>query len=309
MADSAVLSRVTTKAASLQTFSIIRVLVNRGRRHDAYRAYAYFRWLDDWLDGQARDSAESLAFVERQCALIERCYTDDPPAAADEHEQILVDLIRSDPDRGSPLAVYINHMMAVMAFDAGRRGRLISQGELNDYQRSLAIAVTEAMYYFIGDNGHAPQAPGRYLAVAAAHITHMLRDTSEDLDAGYFNIPSEYVRARDISPQDVDSAPYQEWVRMRVELARQYFKAGSRYLKEVRSARCRLAAYAYTARFETVLDMIEHDGFRLRYEYGASKTPRAGMHMAASVLFSSLGLHVPGTAFGSAHQDRASGTP
>jgi hypothetical protein len=34
-----------TKTASKQTYYIIRALVDRTRRLDAYRAYAYFRWV------------------------------------------------------------------------------------------------------------------------------------------------------------------------------------------------------------------------------------------------------------------------
>jgi len=39
-----------TKAASKQTYYTIRYLVDRERVDDAYRAYGYFRWVDDILD-------------------------------------------------------------------------------------------------------------------------------------------------------------------------------------------------------------------------------------------------------------------
>jgi len=51
---------------------------------------------------------------------------------------LVVDLIRSDRAENSGLRTYIDQMMAVMAFDAERRGRLISQEELTAYTRSLA---------------------------------------------------------------------------------------------------------------------------------------------------------------------------
>ncbi len=44
------LSPFITKAASKQTYYTIRFLVDRERVADAYRAYAYFRWVDDTLD-------------------------------------------------------------------------------------------------------------------------------------------------------------------------------------------------------------------------------------------------------------------
>ncbi len=36
-----------TKAASRQTFYTVRLLADRDLLDDAYRAYAYFRWVDD----------------------------------------------------------------------------------------------------------------------------------------------------------------------------------------------------------------------------------------------------------------------
>ena len=42
-----------TKAASKQTYYTIRFLVDRDRVADAFRAYAYFRWVDDTLDNNS----------------------------------------------------------------------------------------------------------------------------------------------------------------------------------------------------------------------------------------------------------------
>jgi len=42
----------------------------------------------------------------------------------------LVDLIRRDREKSTGLQSYVRNMMAVMAFDAERKGRLISQALL-----------------------------------------------------------------------------------------------------------------------------------------------------------------------------------
>jgi hypothetical protein len=210
-------------------------------------------------------------------------------------EQILVDLFQNDrciPGH-SGLRSYIHNMMAVMAFDAERRGRLISQGELNAYAHSLAVAVTEALHYFIGHNCSSPRSEDRYLAVTGAHITHMLRDTVDDNAAGYFNIPREYLEANQTSPFDIESEPYRDWVRSRVQLARDYFKAGRRYMARVECFRCRLAGYAYIARFEAVLDSIEQDNYLLRAEYRECKTLAAGAQMGWSTLWSAFNEKAP----------------
>ncbi len=62
-----------TKAASKQTYYTIRFLVNRERVDDAYRAYGYFRWVDDTLDAEVATGSERSAFIERQKSLLEKC--------------------------------------------------------------------------------------------------------------------------------------------------------------------------------------------------------------------------------------------
>jgi phytoene/squalene synthetase len=112
----------------------------------------------------------------------------------------------------------------------------------------------------------------------------MLRDTFEDVAAGYYNIPCEYLEAKGIQPWDVTSNAYRGWVIERVRLARAYFRAGQAYAAQVRNRRCRLAGYAYIARFEWVLDTIEREGYRLRPEYPERKSLNAGLRMGSSVV-------------------------
>lgn len=273
-----------TWAASKQTYLTIRFLADRDRVRDAYRAYGYFRWVDDQLDQGTLDLSARMAFVERQQMLIDRCYRNNWPEHITDEEQLLVDLIRSDRDPNSGLQFYIRNMMAVMAFDAQRRGGLISAVELSQYTRWLATAVTEAMHYFIGHGKEAALGEARYQAVTAAHITHMLRDTLEDVDVGYFNIPRETLESYRIDPCDVSGAPYREWVKRRVDLARSLFECGREYLSQVESFRCRLAGYAYIARFEHVLDLIERDDYQLRATYPERKSLDAGMKIGWSML-------------------------
>jgi phytoene/squalene synthetase len=256
-----------TKAASGQTYYTIRFLADRELAADAYRAYAYFRWVDDTLDAETGSRPERCAFVDRQKSLLEACYRGESPRDVTPEEKMLVELVRDDGEKNSGLGSYLRDMMAVMSFDADRRGRVISGAELNEYTRYLASAVTEAMHYFVGHCCYSPHNEARYLAVTAAHITHMLRDTVDDVQAGYYNIPREVLEANHNSPEDVRSDAYRAWVQDRVGLARTYFKAGREYLGQVQNPRCRLAGLAYTARFEGVLDLIERDGFLLRAAY------------------------------------------
>ena len=288
-----------TKAASEQTYYTIRYLVDSERVADAYRAYAYFRWVDDCLDADSALSPERTAFLERQKSLLEKCYRGELPRDADIHERMLVELVQKDTEKNSGLQCYLRNMMGVMDFDGKRRGRYISHMELNEYTHLLASAVTEAMHYFIGHCCYAPQNESRYLAVTAAHITHMLRDTVDDVQAGYYNIPRVVLVANEMLPGDVNRDAYRAWVKSRVQLARSYFKAGREYLNQVQNPRCRLAGYAYAARFEWLLDTFEREGYLLRPQYAERKRFGTGLRMILSA-FSSM-THLRGPELKSEH--------
>lgn len=282
------LEAAITRHASKQTYCTIKFLADRHLVDDAYRAYAYFRWVDDYIDHENLSQPERISFVERQRLIIDRAYHGDWLDNLSPEERMVVELIQNDGAKNDGLRVYIENMMAVMAFDAERRGQTISQSDLKAYTRWLATAVTEAMHYFIGHKCAAPQDDTRYLAVTAAHITHMLRDAIEDMAAGYFNIPQEFLAANGIEPDAVSGGAYRMWVQNQVQLARRFFQTGKTYLARVENRRCRIAGYAYIARFEVVLEAIEKDGFQLRADYPERKSIRAALKMAWSVLSQAL---------------------
>jgi phytoene/squalene synthetase len=122
----------------------------------------------------------------------------------------------------------------------------------------------------------------------------MLRDAVEDTAAGYFNIPAEHLEAHDLDQQDGEimlltgNAAYRKWVYSRATLANRYFEAGEYYISQVRSLRCRLAGYAYLARFKWMLHIIQRDGYHLHAEYPERKSLRAGLWMTGMILSSLL---------------------
>ncbi|HLO30949.1 MAG TPA: squalene/phytoene synthase family protein [Anaerolineales bacterium] len=292
-----------TKAASKQTYYTIRFLADRTRVEDAYRAYGYFRWVDDVLDADLGsgpvlseiEASKRIAFLERQKSLLEKCIQGQAPRDANLQEKMLVELVQHDHEQNSGLQLYLRNMMQVMDFDARRRGRLISQVELNEYTCWLASAVTEAIHYFIGHDGLTPHDETRYLAVSAAHITHMLRDTFDDMQLGYYNLPRDVLETNHIGPQDVQRTAYRAWVKNRVSLAREYFKAGKGYFARVQNPRCRLACFAYIARFEWLLDTIEKEDYRLRPQYNERKSAGTGLRMTWLTFSSMLSLRAADT--------------
>jgi phytoene/squalene synthetase len=280
--STAALAARMTRGASRHTYAIIRWLADRDLVDDGFRAYAYFRWLDDVIDVGAITRDQRLAFVQTQKALLRSAYQGAVPQGATPEEGLLVDLIRHERRGHGGLESYVRNMMAVMEFDADRRGRLISTVELDAYTRLLSTAVMDGLSYFIGNSYRYPQSGSRYSAVAAAHISHMLRDAADDVPAGYYNIPREVLQANRLSPGDLGAPAYRDWVRSRVVLARDRFREGKRYIGRIGNLRARLAGTLYCGRFESVLDRIERDGYLLRPAHMAqSIAPKADETRAA----------------------------
>jgi hypothetical protein len=179
-------------------------------------------------------------------------------------------------------------MMNVMEFDVERCGRLITQAELSQYTLWLSEAVTEYMFYFIGHRDPPPQSGVRYHAVSGAHVVHMLRDMVDDINVGYFNIQAEVIENGRISVDDIGEPTFRRWVFERVQLAHEYFDAGTNYISRVKNFRCRLAGFSYLARFEWMLRAIEQDQYCLRPEYPERKRLSAALWMAWTVIRSFL---------------------
>lgn len=280
-------SRVT-RAASTQTYYTIRFLVDRERVEDAYRAYGYFRWVDDTLDSASGSAKERMEFLHCQESLLSKCLHGGVPRENSPEETMLVELLQHDPAKSRGLHLYVRNMMQLMNFDTRRRGSLVSQAELDAYTGWLATSVTECIHHFIGHDDFSPRDGTRYLAVSAAHIAHMLRDTFDDARVGYYNVPREVLDAGHIGPLDVEQPAYRAWVKSRVDLARRYFEAGKGYFARVQNRRCRLACFAYIARFEWLLDTIEKEGYVLRSEYPERKSTGTMLQMAQLTLSSML---------------------
>lgn len=278
-----------TKASSKQTYYTIRYFVDRDLVDDAFRAYGYFRWVDDTLDAESGTQGEKDAFIKRQKMILDACFAGNPPEDLSSEEHMLAALVANDTGENPGLRMYLKNMMKVMAFDTERRGRVISQVELSNYTHALAVSVTEAMYYFIGHDDPGAKHEERYLAVTAAHITHMLRDAVKDVGPGYYNIPQEYLQTKAISPDDVTSEAYRKWVCQRVSLAREYFKEGRKSIAQAKNLRRRLAGYAYTARFEIVLRIIERENFCLRGEYKERKNLKSRLWVVWTTISAVVG--------------------
>jgi phytoene/squalene synthetase len=283
------LARSITWSSSKQSYLTARLLADRDLAGDCLRAYAYFRWADDMIDVHLSGSAERSTFIERQKALVNSLYMGTRPDDLSPEEAMLADLIAHERAPESGLRSFIYNFMSVIELDAHRCGRETSRRELTNYTACLATAVMDGLQYFIG-NGHAyPRTRARVMAVTGAHITHMLRDTLEDLSAGLVNIPAEYLAEKGLTIRDITSGDLRPWVRSQVAQARQCFQEGRTYIDSLEILRCKLAGVWYCARFECILNAIEADGYRLRADYPERHSVKVWLEMASLGILTTWG--------------------
>jgi phytoene/squalene synthetase len=265
--NSADLARSITRSGSLQTYFTARLMVDKDLVNDFFRAYAYFRWIDDVIDVTSRTDHERAIFISKQKGLIDGLYHQQSIDSLTLEEEILKDLIKNDRGDYSGLQSFIRNMFAIIEFDAHRKGRLIDQDELDWYVNTLGTSVVDGLLYFIGNGRQYPNSENKYQAGIAAHISHLLRDMRQDDEDGFINIPQEYLSANEIDHKDIRASAYRAWVKKRVKLAREYFTEGKQYLNGLDNLRAKVVGHWYCARFEVVLNTIESDGFVLRNEY------------------------------------------
>ena len=67
---SAALATDITRSSSKQTYFTFRLFVDREYIDDAFRGYAYFRWVDDILDSDTGSKLGKIKFLRRQKGLL-----------------------------------------------------------------------------------------------------------------------------------------------------------------------------------------------------------------------------------------------
>lgn len=251
------LAEKITRNSSRQTYCTIKFLVDPPLRSECYKAYAYFRWLDDEIDEKLKGQ-DRIDFINKQKTLTDRTYKRLPANTKNKEEEIIVSLINNDPKTNPKLESFIKHFFEVIEFDTKRQGVQIDQAKLEWYIQTLSIAVTDCIEYFVGNNQKYPRHKYEYNAAKGAHIAHILRDFKEDLANQYINAPVKYSK---------NNTDLKNWIKSEVDEAKEYFETGKRYIDFLPNFRIRLAARLYCDRFEWILDTIEKDNYELRKNY------------------------------------------
>lgn len=195
------------------TYLIIKLLVDRSKRNECFMYYNLLRRVDDEVDFHLRTRKERVNFVK--------------------NERKLVSGIKE-----AKLKSYMENFFDVIEFDAERKDRKITKKEFEWYTRTLSIAVTDGILYFIDGSHPYRQDTNMYKAAEAAHIVHILRDYDEDQKNGFYNIPEG------LTKEDLG------------KMAREKFMQGKKYINTL-PLRPKIAAYLYCLSFEYTLQRLE----------------------------------------------------
>ncbi len=261
------IARKITLRGSLQTFITAFLLVDHYRINDFFLSYAYFRWIDDQIDIHLPSQDQRLLFIQRQADIIERAHLKVQFKDLTLEEGMIVRIINNDGFSESGLKSFVDNMFAIIKFDAYRKGKKISEAELNWYTNTLSKSVTDGIFYFIDNENIAPRNRTNYLLVRGAHIAHLLRDMVDDIREGFINIPTEYLEQNNVDEIDLLSIPIRKWVEKQAILAQNLLVKGKEQIFRQKSLRRKIAGSWYSARFEVVLDAIIRDDFLLRENY------------------------------------------
>jgi phytoene/squalene synthetase len=251
------LARNITYKNSRETYFIIKLLVDKPLINDAYKAYAYFRWMDDMADDVITDSTERLKFVARQKKLINNAYNGIFIKTKFPEEELILNLIKYNSQKKSLLHSYVVNFYSIIAFDAKRHGKLVTDKQLEWYSNRIGVAVTDCISFFIGNSTSPTPGMAQYKAATAAHIVHMLRDLKEDIPHGFINISKEFLVKNNLNKIDLNKINLDRWLNEKCKVARIYFKEGRKYIKNIPVFRRKLAAWLYCLRFEPFLKKLE----------------------------------------------------
>jgi len=263
--DKALVARATatTKRHNPSAYWLSNLLYDKGMTPIFCLIYAYFRWLDDYIDEPNTESFVCRQMVANQKELLVGAYCNPRMSVSSTPEAMIVSVIDYDKSRGMLLKTSIMDMIAALEWDTYRRGKVVSSKELAQYSWWLGRSYTKALQAFIAYPYKYPDHEYRYYAGVGAHITHIMRDFYEDLSLGYINISKEDIRHYSIDIRCPIALSLREWAQKTVITARKYINWGKLYLSTLPIFRCRLMGYIYCSRYEMVLDVIEDADFDL----------------------------------------------
>lgn len=199
----------------------------------ALLAFAYLKLFDNDVDEDADGARAGDAFTVHR-ALAERSYAGAPPAAVLPFvQQLGAHVFAFDRANGSPLRGFLSDAVESMAVDIARRGKLLSQAEIDANFHLGGGGTVRGIAWFAAPDVLLPEPLVHALCDAYMHADSLI-DLEHDLAFGLINVPAEAV-ARGVDP----FRPAEAWVQEQARLCEARFDAALARLGEIPSLRLR----------------------------------------------------------------------
>lgn len=236
---------------------------SRSRRNTLFRAYEYFRWVDDYIDDKKTLTKDAKRLLSREIRLISTLYSHKPITPTYIFEEYISSVISEDYENRNGMQEIINGFFCALSWDVRRRNRIPTAKELTSYSQYLGCSYSQGITY--GLNYHPTDS--RFLEVSnncgvAAHITHMLRDFFIDLEIGYINISKEDIEKYHINlssnRQDLKMA-LSPWCKDQFLKTQNLFNQGLNSINKLPGFRARFAFRLISIRYLLILKKVKRD--------------------------------------------------
>lgn len=255
---SEVTAEAVTRKSTLFGYLLCKTFFRAENTLPLFQSYAYFRWLDDFVD-QSNDSQESLVcFVLRQKNLIASWYNGESAQASNSRESFIHATINYDKTNEMQLHSMITNFIEAIEWDVSRRYSIVSKNDLGIYSLRLGRSYAEGLLFGLGMKANDPAYDiAMNKCGSAAHIAHILRDLSIDLNLGYVNISCEDMKLFDIDPLDPSLHGIGKWIAFSAEKAEALFSEGKIYQKTFPNIKSRLVFDIVCSRYLSVLRKVK----------------------------------------------------
>ena len=202
----------------------------------ALLAFAYLKLFDNDVDEDEDSSRAGDAFAVHR-ALAERIYAGEAPAPTLPFVQQIGALVfQFDRANGYPIRRFLSEAVESMAIDIARRGKVLSQAEIDANLHLGGGATVRATAWFAAPELELPEPLVHALCDAYMHADSLI-DLEHDLGFGLINVPAEAV-ARGVDPSRAD-ARLVAWTEEQAQLCTARFDVALARLPEIGSRRLR----------------------------------------------------------------------
>jgi phytoene synthase len=243
------LCRQITKSEAKNFYYAFRTLPHRKRRA-IYAAYAFFRRVDDVVDGDASLDVKREQLVQARTLM-------DPGSSSDGPDLVLLALKHAIDEHSIPTR-YFGDFVDGMEMDLVQ-SRYRDFEELRRYCYGVASAVGLISIAVFGYTDLKAEEYAVDLGLAM-QLTNVLRDIGEDAGRDRIYIPTDELSAYGYSKTDLLSGTtndaFRELMSFQVDRARQYFRSGLKLIPLV-SVESRACPSALAGVYSAILDRIE----------------------------------------------------